>query len=127
MLSLFLIALAGVDGAGEPGLASGTDPSPGRGTIERIEANLAFWRDAEDVGMAGVSGVKGKAWRVRVRNLSCRPDGTRSACSYQMRPCLWPGSDSDKRSWCDRVRRFERGSNFSGADGWIAVDGDGVP
>jgi hypothetical protein len=89
---------------------------PARATVERIEAALAFWDDAAAVGLPGVVAASdaGRRWRVRVRDLACRPDGAAAACAYRIRPC------GQELRWCARRRRFVRGEGFSGADGWVA-------
>lgn len=92
---------------------------PAKQTIERIEAALAFWADAEDVGLPGVVGRPGKSWRVNIRKLECHAADSAWLCTYETRPCRTP-ENTAARGWCRSQRRFVRGNNFSGADGWIA-------
>ena len=98
---------------------------PARGTIEKLEAVIAFWDDAEGVGLPGVIAASdaGRRWRVRVRRLECQPSEADVLCSYEARPCFDAPSDDGNQAWCSRQRRFKRGGGFVMADGWIVAAG----
>lgn len=119
------LCLLGLAFVAAPAVAATTQPNsvdtPGRATIEKIEATLAFWRDVEDVGVPGVIATKSQNWRVKIRSLNCRLIEAQAQCSYETRPCFHPPMDKEKLDWCGRERRFRHGYSSRSFNGWQAV------
>ena len=103
--------------------SNGAEP-PDRATIEKLEATIAFWKEVESIGAAGVIATKGRGWRVKIRSLDCRLIEGQAHCSYETRPCFHPPLGKEDLGWCMRERRFRPGEGFHAINGWEEVPAD---
>lgn len=117
-----VLALA-IPAGGIAAEAQGAAGQPARRTVEKLEAGIAFWHDADSVGLPGVISASdtGYRWGVRVRRLVCQSGAANVLCSYEAKPCFDGPGGTDSPMWCARERRFERGGGFNQADGWIVT------